>query len=209
MELSGRFDDRFRITGKLGAGGMGEVYRAHDERLRRDVALKVLPEELARDASRLARFEQEARAAAALNHPNILALHDLGDHEGTPYLVTELLEGESLRGRIEKGPMPVKGAVELAVQLTRGLAAAYDSTARLDSPEPELAAASSTEPGEAPELEPLWWGLHAGVMGALVGGIADHYFFNPDFHHSVTLFWLVVGLATAATEIVRERRANR
>jgi hypothetical protein len=92
---------------------------------------------------------------------------------------------------------------------TRGLAAAYDSAARLDSPELELAAAGSTERAEAPELEPLWWGLHAGVMGALVGGIADHYFFNPDFHHSVTLFWLVVGLATAATEIVRERRANR
>jgi tetratricopeptide (TPR) repeat protein len=125
MDISGRFDDRFRITGKLGAGGMGEVYRARDERLQRDVALKVLPEELAKDAGRLARFEQEARAAAALNHPNILALHDLGDHEGTPYLVTELLEGESLRDRIKKGPMPLKGAVELAVQLTRGLAAAH------------------------------------------------------------------------------------
>jgi O-antigen ligase len=86
---------------------------------------------------------------------------------------------------------------------TRGLAAAYDSL------EPELAEAGSTEHSEVPALEPLWWGLHAGVMGALVGGIADHYFFNPDFHHSVTLFWLVVGLATAATEIVRERRANR
>jgi TolB-like protein len=125
MDLSGEIDGRFRITGKLGAGGMGEVYRARDERLRRDVALKVLPETLARDSGRLSRFEHEARAAAALNHPNILSLYDLGYHDGAPYLVTELLAGQSLRDRIEAGPLPVKVAVGLAVQLARGLSAAH------------------------------------------------------------------------------------
>lgn len=125
MDLSGTVDGRFRITGKLGAGGMGEVYRAHDERLRRDVALKVLPAGLASDAERLVRFEHEARAAAALNHPNILALHDLGYHDGAPYLVTELLEGETLRSRLAAGALPVRVAVELAVHLAQGLAAAH------------------------------------------------------------------------------------
>jgi tetratricopeptide (TPR) repeat protein/TolB-like protein len=94
-------------------------------RLGRDVAIKVLPAELASNEDRARRFEREARAAAALNHPNILALHDLGDHEGTPYLVTELLEGESLRERIARGSLPVKDAVRISVQVARGLAAAH------------------------------------------------------------------------------------
>ena len=83
----------YKIVGPLGAGGMGEVYRARDARLGRDVAIKVLPAGFAADPERLARFEQEARAAAALNHPNILAVHDLGQHAGAPFIVTELLEG--------------------------------------------------------------------------------------------------------------------
>jgi TolB-like protein len=125
VDLEGEIDGRFKITGKLGAGGMGEVYRAHDERLRRDVALKVLPPAFARDVERFARFEHEARAAAALNHQNILALFDLGYHDGNPYLVTELLEGESLRQRLAAGALAVKEAVGIAVQLARGLAAAH------------------------------------------------------------------------------------
>src|ERR1700740_1965259 len=87
----------YEIVAPIGAGGMGEVYRAKDTRLGRDVALKILPESFAREADRLRRFEQEARAVAALNHPNILAIHDIGQHNGTPFLVFELLEGESLR----------------------------------------------------------------------------------------------------------------
>ncbi len=87
----------YEIQGLLGAGGMGEVYRALDPRLGREVAVKVLPEEVGRDPDRLARFEREARAVAALNHPNILTVHDVGTHEGTPYVVTELLDGETLR----------------------------------------------------------------------------------------------------------------
>ncbi len=91
------------VTEALGAGGMGEVYRARDTRLERDVAIKILPAPLAQDADRRARFEREARAVAALSHPNILAIHDVGLHEGTTYAVTELLEGETLRQRLEAG----------------------------------------------------------------------------------------------------------
>src|SRR5271168_3093709 len=87
----------YEIIAPIGAGGMGEVYRAKDTRLGRDVALKILPDSFARDADRLRRFEQEARAVAALNHPNILAIHDIGKYNGAPYLVSELLEGASLR----------------------------------------------------------------------------------------------------------------
>jgi TolB-like protein/cytochrome c-type biogenesis protein CcmH/NrfG len=105
---------------------MGEVYRARDTRLGRDVAIKVLPAEFTEDPDRLHRFEQEARAVAALNHPNILALHDIGTHEGAPYIVTELLEGESLRERLSDGALPVRKAVETAVQIAQGLAAAHE-----------------------------------------------------------------------------------
>jgi serine/threonine protein kinase len=96
----------YEIQSPLGAGGMGEVYRAKDTRLGRDVALKILPESFARDIDRLRRFEQEAWAVAALNHPNILAIHDIGQHEGSPFLVSELLEGESLRAVLEPGALP-------------------------------------------------------------------------------------------------------
>ena len=114
------------IDAPLGAGGMGEVYRARDTRLARDVALKVLPAAAVADAERLQRFEQEARATAALNHPNILALFDIGRSEHGPYLVTELLEGETLRAAIARGALPVRKAVDIAVQMARGLAAAHD-----------------------------------------------------------------------------------
>jgi len=103
---------------------MGEVYRARDARLNRDVAIKVLPAAFARDPERLRRFQQEAQAIAALNHPNILAIHDFGEHEGSPYLVTELLEGETLRQRL--GAMPLRKAIESAELIARGLAAAHD-----------------------------------------------------------------------------------
>ncbi len=110
---------------QIGAGGMGEVYRARDTRLGRDVAIKVLPPEFTEDPDRLRRFEQEARAASALNHANILTVHDVGTHEGSPFLVMELLEGETLRERVEDRPMPVRKAVEVGLQIARGLAAAH------------------------------------------------------------------------------------
>jgi non-specific serine/threonine protein kinase len=116
----------YEIVALIGAGGMGEVYRARDERLGRDVAIKVLPAEFAADPERLRRFEQEARAVAALDHPNILAIHDVGTHEGSPYLVTELLEGESLRDRLRGGGLTVRKAVDIGVQIAQGLAAAHE-----------------------------------------------------------------------------------
>ncbi len=105
---------------------MGEVYRARDTRLGRDVALKILPESFAQDADRLHRFEQEARAVAALNHPNILALFDIGQHDGTPFLVSELIEGDSLRDVLENGALPQRKTIEYGVQIAHGLAAAHE-----------------------------------------------------------------------------------
>src|SRR5271156_2450113 len=116
----------YEIVAPIGAGGMGEVYRAKDTRLGRDVAIKVLPEGFARDADRLRRFEQEARAVAALNHPNILAIHDIGEYNGAPFLVSELLEGHSLREELNSGALPTRRAVEDASQIAQGLAAAHD-----------------------------------------------------------------------------------
>jgi serine/threonine protein kinase len=113
----------YEISAPLGAGGMGEVYRARDTRLGRDVAIKVLPSAFSADAERLQRFEQEARAAAALNHPNILAVFDIGAHDGAPYIVSELLEGETLREQISG--LPVRKAIDYAVQIAHGLAAAH------------------------------------------------------------------------------------
>ncbi len=115
----------YQILGPLGAGGMGEVYRARDSRLERDVAVKVLPEHLADDAGALARFEREAKAVAALSHPNILAIHDFGTHERTAFAVTELLEGETLRGRLERAALPWRKAVEVGVAIAEGLSAAH------------------------------------------------------------------------------------
>ena len=116
----------YEIAGWLGAGGMGDVYRARDPRLGREVAIKVIPEALATDASRVHRFEQEARAAGQLNHPNILAVYDVGIHAGTPYIVSELLEGETLRSRLQGGALPSRKAVDYARQIAEGLAAAHD-----------------------------------------------------------------------------------
>jgi dipeptidyl aminopeptidase/acylaminoacyl peptidase len=116
----------YDIVAKLGAGGMGEVWRARDPRIGRDVAIKVLPPAFAGDPDRLRRFEQEAKATGALNHPNVLAVFDVGSHDGAPYLVSELLEGETLRERLAGGAIPVRRAVELAEQIAQGLAAAHE-----------------------------------------------------------------------------------
>jgi Tol biopolymer transport system component len=105
---------------------MGEVYRARDERLKRDVAIKVLPASLSQDPDRLKRFEQEAQAAGALNHPNITAVYDLGSHDGAPYIVTELLEGETLRSRLGSGALSSRKAIDYAIQIAKGLAAAHE-----------------------------------------------------------------------------------
>ena len=116
----------YEIVAPLGAGGMGEVYRARDQRLGRDVAVKVLHAESSTDPDRLRRFEQEARAAGALNHPNLVAVFDVGRHEGNPYVVFELLEGETLRTRLRAGALPLRDTIGYATQIASGLAAAHE-----------------------------------------------------------------------------------
>ncbi len=118
--------DGYDVVGLLGAGGMGEVYRARDSALRREVAIKVLPSFVSRDPDRLRRFEQEAQATAALNHPNILAVYQFGVFDGAPYLVSELLEGSTLREVLRHGAIPVRKAIDYGVQIAHGLAAAHD-----------------------------------------------------------------------------------
>jgi Tol biopolymer transport system component len=116
----------YEIGAQVGAGGMGEVYRARDSRLGRDVAIKVLPAFFATDPDRLRRFEQEARAASALNHPGILTIHDFGEHAGVTYVVSELLEGQTLRARMAGATLTLRKALDYAIQVARGLAAAHD-----------------------------------------------------------------------------------
>ena len=116
----------YEVLAPIGAGGMGEVYRAKDTRLGRHVAVKVLPASFANDAERRRRFEHEARAASALNHPNVVVVHDIGDHDGAPYVVSELLEGATVRDQLVNGALPPAKAVAYGVEIARGLAAAHD-----------------------------------------------------------------------------------
>ncbi len=116
----------YQIQSLLGAGGMGEVYRARDARLDRVVAVKVLPASFSADRDRLQRFAQEARAAAALNHPNILSIFDIGEEQGAPYVVSELLDGETLRSRLRNGSLPIRRVIDYALQIASGLAAAHE-----------------------------------------------------------------------------------
>src|SRR5262245_20384934 len=116
----------YRVISLLGTGGMGEVWRARDTGLARDVAIKLLPDAWAGDADRLARFEQEARAVAQLNHPNVLTVYGVGREAGRPFLVTEVLEGRTLRQLLADGALPAWKAIDVAIQIARGLAAAHD-----------------------------------------------------------------------------------
>jgi serine/threonine protein kinase len=116
----------YEVSDLIGAGGMGEVYRARDTRLGRDVAVKVLPGHVAKNPEALTRFAREARAVASLNHPHILAVHDIGSDHGVDYVVFELLEGRTLRHRLERGPLPARKVVDYGVQVCRGLAAAHE-----------------------------------------------------------------------------------
>src|SRR6266581_2366892 len=116
----------YEVVTQIGAGGMGEVYRARDSKLGRDVAIKVLPASLSENTDRLDRFEQEAQAAGALNHPNILSIFHIGTHEGAPYIVSELLEGEELRDRLDQGQLPLRKVIDYAQQIVSGLAAAHE-----------------------------------------------------------------------------------
>src|SRR5262245_5731881 len=191
----------YEIVSLLGSGGMGEVYKGRDPRLGRDVAIKIIPSAFAADAERLTRFEQEARATAALTHPNIVAVYDVGRHDNSPYIVSELLDGETLRDRLSGGPLPVRKAVECAAQIARGLAAAHEKgilhrdlkpenvfittdgrvkildfgLAKLTQSEPAISLASAL-PTTAPQTNP---GVVLGTVGYMSpeqvrGLVADH-----------------------------------
>jgi len=134
----------YDIQSLLGSGGMGEVYRARDARLGRIVAIKVLPASFSADASRLQRFVQEARSAAALNHPNILSIFDIGEADGAPYIVSELLEGQTLRDRIRSGPLSSRKAIEYGLQVARGLAAAHEKGIVHRDLKPEICSSPTT-----------------------------------------------------------------
>src|SRR5438876_5676268 len=114
------------VTALLGRGGMGEVYRAHDTKLKRDVAIKILPDEFSRDADRVSRFQREAKVLASLNHPNIAAIYDLQEANGSHFLVLELVEGETLAGRIKHGPIPVEEALHIAKDICAAIEAAHE-----------------------------------------------------------------------------------
>src|SRR5215831_6895500 len=116
----------YEVLSPIGAGGMGEVWKARDTRLSREVAIKVLPASVSADSDRLRRFEQEARAAGILSHPNITAVYDIGSHEGAPYVVQELLEGETLRSVLAGGRLSTRRAIDYAIQIVHGLAAAHE-----------------------------------------------------------------------------------
>ena len=117
MSMIGKSLAHYSITAQIGKGGMGEVYQATDTKLGRDVAIKVLPEEFAKDVDRVARFQREAKLLASLNHPNIAAIHGLEEVDGTNFLVMELVEGNTLDARIKSGPIPVEEALKLALQI--------------------------------------------------------------------------------------------
>ena len=117
----------YEVLSPLGAGGMGEVYRARDTRLQREVAVKVLPAELSSDAARLKRFETEARLASALNHPNIVTIHEVGQSDSTSFIVMELVDGKTLRELLYAGPLPLRKLLSIAAQVADGLAKAHAS----------------------------------------------------------------------------------
>ena len=126
MSMIGKALAHYEITGQLGKGGMGEVYQAKDRKLGRDVAIKVLPDEFANDADRVARFQREAKVLASLNHPNIAAIHGLEESNGTNFLVLELVEGETLAERLRRGPIPVEETLKLSLQVSEALEAAHE-----------------------------------------------------------------------------------
>ena len=176
----------YEVKSLIGSGGMGEVYRACDSRLGRDVAIKVLPSSLSADSDRLRRFEQEARAAAALNHPNILAVHQMGTYEGAPYLVSELLEGETLREHTKRGRISMRKAIDCGVQIARGLAAAHEKGIVHRALKPEnlfvtkdgrvkildFGLAKLTQPDSKSDAATLTEGTEPGVVMGTVGYMA-------------------------------------
>jgi len=194
---------QYEIRSTLGAGGMGEVYRAHDSRLDREVAIKVLPESLTSDPDRLRRFEQEARAAAALNHPNILAVYQMATEGNLSYMVTELLDGETLRERLRHGGNPLRKAIDYAVQIAHGLAAAHDKGITHRDLKPEnlfvtkdgrvkildFGLAKLTQPRETSEVEAtVGLATEPGVVMGTVGYMSPEQVRGKVIDHRTDIF---------------------
>ena len=202
--ISGAKLGDYEVKSLLGFGGMGEVYRARDSRLGRDVAIKVLPSFLSADSDRLRRFEQEARAAATLNHPNILAVHQMGTYEGAPYLVSELLEGETLREQLNRGRLAVRKAIDYGVQIARGLAAAHEKGIVHRDLKPEnlfvtkdgrvkildFGLAKLTQPQSGPENAELTLtkGTEAGMVMGTVGYMSPEQVRGQTADHRADIF---------------------
>ncbi len=193
----------YEIVSPLGAGGMGEVYRARDTRLSRDVAIKVLPSGLAKDPERLRRFEQEARATGVLNHPNILAIYDIGSHDNAPYIVSELLNGQTLRDRLTESTLPIRKATEYAIQIAHGLAAAHEKGIVHRDLKPEnifvtnegrvkildFGLAKLTEPeGPASEVRTVASGTDPGVVLGTVGYMSPEQVRGKAIDHRSDIF---------------------
>ena len=209
----------YEVKSLLGSGGMGEVYRARDSRLGRDVAIKVLPSFLATDSDRLRRFEQEARAAAALNHPNILAVFQMGTYEGAPYLVSELLEGETLREQVKRSRLSVRKAIDYGVQIARGLAAAHEKGIVHRDLKPEnlfvtkdgrlkvldFGLAKLTRPESSSEHNSLTLteGTEAGVVLGTVGYMSPEQVRGQTADHRADIF----ALGTILYEMLTGKRA--
>ena len=207
----------YEVLAPIGAGGMGEIHRARDVRLGREVAVKVLPQGLASDPERLARFEREVRAVATLSHPNILAIHDFGSEAGTAYAVTELLAGETLRDRLREGAIPVGKAISFAVQIANGLAAAHDKGIVHRDLKPEnlmilpddrvkiLDFGLAKQTGEPAGAGTMTFGTEAGVVLGTVGYMSPEQVRGLPVDARSDIF----SLGTVLYEMLSGRRAFR
>jgi serine/threonine protein kinase/Tol biopolymer transport system component len=211
--------DAYEILGLLGAGGMGEVYRARDPALKREVAIKVLPPFVSHDSDRLSRFQYEAQAAAALNHPNILAVHQFGTFDGAPYLVSELLEGSTLRQLLQRAALPIRKAIDYGVQIAHGLAAAHSKGIIHRDLKPEnlfvtkyghvkildfgLAKLVQREPDPDGTKPTLTYNTEPGVVMGTVGYMAPEQVVGKALDHRVDIF----AFGAVLYEMVSGRRA--
>jgi hypothetical protein len=211
----------YQVSAALGAGGMGEVYRARDPRLERDVAVKVLPAAVAADPERMRRFEQEARAAGALNHPNVVATYDIGTQDGQAYVVFELLEGETLRRRLDQGPLSVRKALDYAAQAARGLAAAHERAIVHRDLKPEnlfltqdghlkildfgLAKLKPAPPPADSEAPTMTRGTDPGMVLGSMGYMSPEQVRGQEVDHRADLF----ALGAILYEMISGRRAFR
>jgi serine/threonine protein kinase/Tol biopolymer transport system component len=188
--LIGQTLSHYRITAAIGAGGMGEVYRATDTNLGRDVAIKVLPAEVAQDPERLDRFQREAHLLASLNHPNIAAIYGLEEVEGKPFLALELVEGEDLKQRLERGALPVEEAIAIASQVARALEEAHDKGIVHRDLKP--ANVKLTPDGKVKVLD---FGLAKAYAGDAPGGSAPDLSQSPTLAHTGTMAGVILGTA--------------